>query len=164
MKLMAFDFEYVLDGAENYDTKTMSDEVKEKLKPYVLYFRENDSIGICYNDQKKNIVEVLKEYGEVKLVGEFLNLYTFFNTEDYGWDNVILGNYELDADEIWSEFAKLLKKNEKLLIEAGDNFGDEWHKLEKEAIRSVFDKIIADIKKEIDDAEKDLEERVGMYR
>jgi len=46
MKLMAFDFEYVLDGAENYDTKTMSDEVKEKLKPYVLYFRENDSIGI----------------------------------------------------------------------------------------------------------------------
>jgi len=164
MKLIAFDFEYVLDGAEKYDTRTMSNEVKEKLKPYVLYFREDDSIGICYKDQKENIVKVLKEYGEVKLVGEFLDLYTFFNTEDYGWDNVILGNYELDAGEIWSEFAKLLKKNEKLLFKAGDNFGDEWHKLEKVAIRNVFDKIIADVKKEIEDAEKDLEERVGMYK
>jgi len=164
MKLIAFDFEYVLDGAEKYDTKTMSNEVKEKLKPYVLYFREDDSIGICYKDQKENIVKVLKEYGEVKLVGEFLDLYTFFNTEDYGWDNVILGNYELDADEIWSEFAKLLKKNEKLLFKAGDKFEDEWHKLEKLAIRSVFDKIIVDIKKEIEDAEKDFESRVGMYK
>jgi len=164
MKLKAFDFEYVLDGAENYNPRTMSNEVKEKLKPYVLYFREDDSIGICYKDQKENIVKVLKEYGKVKLVGEFLDLYTFFNIENYGWDNVILGNYDLDADEIWSEFAKLLKKNEELLIEAGNNFGDEWHKLEKAAIRSVFDKIIADIKKEIEDAEKDLENRVGMYK
>ena len=147
MKLIAFDFEYVLDGAENYDAKTMSNEVKEKLKPYVLYFREDDSIGICYKTQKENIIKVLKEYGKIKVVGEFLDLYTFFNTEDYGWDNVILGNYELDADEIWREFAKLLKKNERLLIEAGDKFEDEWHKLEKLAIRNVFDKIIEDIKK-----------------
>jgi len=147
MKLIAFDFEYVLDGAENYDTKTMADEVKEKLKPYVLYFREDDSIGICYKNQKENIVKVLKEYGKVKLVGEFLDLYTFFNTEDYGWDNVILGNYELDADEIWNEFAKLLKKDEKLLIEAGDNFEDEWHKLEKLAIRNIWDNMANDIRK-----------------
>jgi len=164
MKLIAFDFEYVLDGAENYNPRTMSNEVKKKLKPYVLYFREDDSIGICYKNQKENIVKVLKEYGKVKLVGEFLNLYTFFNTEDYGWDNVILGNYELDAGEIWSEFAKLLKKNEQILIDVGDKFEDEWHKLEKLAIRNVFDKIIEDIKKEIEDAEKDFESRVGMYK
>jgi len=164
MKLIAFDFEYVLDGAENYDAKTMSNEVKEKLKPYVLYFREDDSIGICYKTQKENIIKVLKEYGKIKVVGEFLDLYTFFNTEDYGWDNVILGNYELDADEIWSEFAKLLKKNEKLLIEAGNKFEDEWHKLEKAAIRSVWDNMANDIRKEIEYAEKDLEERVGMYK
>ena len=73
MKLKAFDFEYVLDGAENYDTKTMADEVKEKLKPYVLYFREDDSIGICYKTQKENIIKVLKEYGKIKVVGEFLS-------------------------------------------------------------------------------------------
>ena len=164
MKLIAFDFENILYGAENYDRKTMFDEVKEKLKPHVLYLREDDSIGICYKNQKENIIKVLKEYGKVKIVGEFIDLYTFFNTDDYGWDNVILGNYELDADEIWSEFAKLLKKNEKLLIEAGNKFEDEWHKLEKAAIRSVFNKIVVDIKKEIEDAEKDLENRVGMYR
>jgi len=164
MKLKAFDFDDMLYESEKYNRKTMHDEIEEKLKPYVLYFIKNDSIGICLEDKKKDIIRILKEYGQIRLLGNFVNINTFLCSGDYGWDYIQLGNYELDGEEVWVKFGKLLKEKEQILIDAKDNFEVEWNKLQKLAIKNVWNVIVKDTMKELEYAEKDLEERVGMYK
>lgn len=164
MKLKAFDIDDILYNAKNYNNKIMVNEVKEKLKSYVLYFIKDDSVGICLEDQKENIIDILREYGEVNIESNFIDVNKFLCTGDYGWDNIILGNYELDAEEVWSEFGKLLKKHEQNLLNSGEKFEEEWYKLQKLAIKNIFEEIKKDIIKEIECAEKDLNERIGMYR
>jgi len=164
MKLKAFDIDDVLYKSPIYNRNLNLAEVKQKLNPYVLHYVDGDSIGICLTDQKKNIIDVLKDYGEVNTLGNFINADMFLSTGDYGWDYIQLGNYELNGEEVWIEFGKLLKKNEQILIDSGDSFKVEWNKLQKLAIRNIFDKIVSNAKKEIEYAEKDLEERVGMYK
>jgi len=164
MKLKAFDIDDVLYKSQTYTRHSILEEVKQKLNPYVLHYVTDDSIGICLTDQKKNIIEVLKEYGEVNTVGNFINADTFLCMGDYGWDDIQLGNYNLDADEVWKEFGKLLKENEQILLNAGSQFESEWNKLQKFAVKNIFDKMVTDIKKEIEYAEKDFYSRVGMYK
>jgi len=164
MKLKAFDIDDVLYKSPIYNRNLNLAEVKQKLNPYVLCYADGDSIGICLADQKKNIIKVLKEYGEVNTVSNFINADTFLCNGDYGWDYIILGNYELNGEEVWTEFGKILKKNEQILIDSGDSFEVEWNKLQKLALRNIFDEIVNNAKKEIEYAEKDLESRVGMYK
>ena len=163
MKLKAFDIEDVLYKSDIYKSDLL-EEVKQKLKHYVLHFQTGDSIGFCLKEQKKDIIGVLKEYGEVNTAGNFINADTFLSTGDYGWDNIFLGNYELNGEEVWEEFGKVLKENEQILIDAGSQFESEWNKLQKFAVKNIFDKMVADIKKEIEYAEKDFYSRVGMYK
>ena len=164
MKLKAFDIDDVLYKSPIYNRNLNLAEVKQKLSPYVLCCADGDSIGICLIEQKKNIINVLKEYGEVNTVSNFINADTFLCNGDYGWDYIQLGNYELNGEEVWTEFGKLLKKNEQILIDSGDSFEVEWNKLQKLALRNIFDEIVNNTKKEIEYAEKDFESRVGMYR
>lgn len=164
MKLKAFDIDDILIESKVYKRKTMLNEIKEKLNPYVLHFIEEDSIGLCLKEQKNDIIKILKEYGELNTKGNFINADTFLCNGDYGWDNILLGNYELNAEEVWEEFGKLLKRDEQMLLDSGDKFKEEWHKLQKFAIMNIWIEMVKDIRKEIEFAEKDLEERVGMYR
>lgn len=163
MKLKAFDIDDVLYKSKIYKNGLHLKEIKQKLSPYVLYYVTNDSIGICLADQKKNILNVLKEYGEVNTIGNFINADTFLCTGDYGWDDIILGNYELNGEEVWMEFGKVLKENEQILIDSGNEFEVEWNKLQKFALKNIFDNMIEDTKKEIEYAEKDFYSRKGMY-
>jgi len=163
MKLKAFDIDDILPETNIYKTEILVN-AKEKLKPYVLYLTPNDSIGICLAEQKKDIVKVLSEYGKVDARFNFVNADKFLCDGDYGWDDIQLGNYELNGEEVWIEFGKLLKKNEQDLIDVGDKFEEEWNKLQKLAIRNIFDKIVNDAKKEIEYAENDFKSRVGMYK
>jgi len=164
MKLKAFDIDDVFYDNVKYNRKTMLNDVKEKLNPYVLHYATDDSIGICLDDKKKDIVKILSGYGKVNTKGNFININTFLCNGNYGWDDIQLGNYELNGEEVWSEFGKLLKDNEQILIDAGDKFEEEWHKLQKLAIRNIFDRIVNNTAKEIEYAEKDFNERVGMYK
>jgi len=164
MKLKAFDIDDVLYKSPIYNRNLNLAEVKQKLNPYVLHYVTDDSIGICLENQKKNIIDVLKEYGEVNTISNFINADMFLSTGDHGWDYIMLGNYEINAEEVWTEFGKILKKNEQILIDSGNQFDEEWNKLQKFALKKIFDKIVNNAKKEIEYAEKDLESRVGMYK
>jgi len=164
MKLKAFDIDDVLYKSPIYNRNLNLAEVKKKLNPHVLHYVDGDSIGICLADQKKNIIDILKDYGKVNTLGNFINADMFLSTGDYGWDDIILGNYELNGEEVWIEFGKVLKENEQILIDAGSQFKEEWNKLQKFAIKKIFDEKVSDIKKEIEYAEKDFCSRVGMYK
>jgi len=166
MKLKAFDIDQILHESDIYSISNslLLEEIKQKLKPYVLHCLTDDSVVFCLANQKKNIIKVLSEYGKVDTEGHFVNANTFLCDGDYGWDDVILGNYELNGEEVWTEFGKILKKNEQILIDSGESFEVEWNKLQKLALRNIFDEIINNTKKEIEYAEKDFESRVGMYK
>lgn len=162
MKLKAFDVEDILFESDIY-INSMLGEIKEKIKPYVLYLKRDDCIGICLDDQKKDIVKILKEYGKLNLKGNFTNVDTFFINGDYCWDTIYLGNIEIEGESVWEEFSKLLKLNEDLLINAGNKFEEEWYRLQKIALRKVFDIELDIIKKGMDDAEKSFEHHIGIH-
>lgn len=160
MKLKAFDFEQIL--YEHDYSVVRNKEIKEKLKPHVLYFKKDDSIGICLKENKKEIMKILKGYGKTDSEGHFIDVDKFL-TEDYGWDDIILGNYQLNGEEVWSEFGTVLKQNEKVLLNAGDNFEKEWFRLQKTALRNMWNNEVESIKEEIEMAEEDLESLKGFY-
>jgi len=162
MKLKAFDIDDILFETNIYYQIGTIDEIKQKLQPYVLYFKNDDSIGICLEDQKKDIVKILSEYGKLNLKGNFTNLDTFF-IADYDWDNIQLGNIEIDGQIVWKEFGKSLNRNENLLLYAGDKFEEEWYRLQRIALRKALDIELDKIKKNIEIAEKDFEKHMGIH-
>ena len=162
MRLKAFDIDDVLYESSIYYKIGTIEEIKQKLKPYVLYFKKDDNIGICLEDQKKHIIKILSEYGKLNLKGNFTNLDTFF-ISDYDWDNIQLGNIEIDGQIVWKEFSKSLNRNENLFIHAGDQFEEEWFRLQKIALRKVFDIELDKIKKDIELAEKDFDKHIGIH-
>ena len=163
MKLKAFDIDDIFFESDIHYINSKLEEIKQKLKPYVLYFKRNDCIGICLEDQKKDIIEILKEYGKLNLKGNFTNIDTFFINGGYGWDDIYLGNIEIEGDAVWEEFSKSLKRNENLFIHAGTKFEEEWYRLQKIALRKVFDIELDIIKKGIEDAEKSFEHHIGIH-
>lgn len=165
MKLKAFDITDIL--YKNSKVYDLVEEIKEKLKSYVIYFKKNDSIGICFEEQKNIIVKILSEYGETNTIGNFINTDTFFINGGYDWDYIYLGDIQIEGDIAWEEFNKLLKKYEQLLIDAGDNFEEAWYRLQRIALRKVLDNELDRLQKQLNktirDANADYEKYIGLY-
>jgi len=165
MKLKGFAIDEILWDNGNYN-KITENEIKDRLQPYIIYFKKDDSIGVCFQEQKENIVKILKEYGNTDLKSQFINFDNFISSDDYDWDNIFVGEIELDSRIVWKEFGKLIKENESKLINSIDNFENEWYNLQKIALRKVLNKEINKRRKEIDkiinDAEDDYKNYIGI--
>jgi len=77
--------------------------------------------------------------------------------------SIQLGNIEIDGQIVWKEFSKSLNRNENLFIHAGDKFEEEWFRLQKIALRKVFDIELDKIKKDVELAEKDFDKHIGIH-
>jgi len=154
MILKAFDYDDMLyENGKGITSKYK--EMKKKLNPHVLHFIKDDYIGICVQDEIENIVNILKEYGNVNTIGNFLNVDVFFNSDDYDWDNIYIGNIEIEGSNVWEEFGKLVAINEKELSKISKKeFRLLWDKLQKDALKIVLDKEIEKMRKDLEDTIK----------
>jgi len=157
MKLKAFDL---------YDIGLSSDKkLKEKIEPYIKYFVSGDSIAICLQENVKKIKMVIKDNGYDIENLEIMNLDKFYKTSE-GWDYVYLGELEIDGDEVWKEFGKVLKEKEEELLNT-DNYEELWFKYQRLALRNIFNKIVEKeteaFENRIKEAQDDFEKRIGVY-
>lgn len=160
MKLKAFDLYDIVPDREVWEI------IKEKIKSYVIYFTPGDSIGICSQQNVKKIKQIIIEnnYNIEEL--EIMNLDKFYKTCE-GWDYVYLGELEIDGDEVWKEFGKILKEKEEELLNT-DNFEKLWFEYQRAALRNMLDKIIKKetevFENKIEEAQDDFENYIGIYK
>jgi hypothetical protein len=164
MKLKGFDLDEIFDYEFKEDTMN---KIKEELKSYVVYFTKNDTMGICFIEQKQNIVNILKKYKDnTRLSGQFKNVSSFYKDKDYDWDDVYLGELTLQGSKVWSEFAKLLESEEDILIQNIENIEFGWYRLQKIAIRISLtreeNKMKQNLNKMIEEAENEYCEVIGI--
>jgi len=158
MKLKAFDFENILYQSDHFNFP--DEEIKQKLNPYVLYFKKNDTIGICFKENKNDIMKVLKEYGKTEAEGHFVDLDKFFTDDDFDWDNIYMGEIQLEGTLCWKEFGKLLKLNEDSLLSSYDKFEENWYAIQRSALRKVLDNRLGEMKRQLED---DIQEANYYY-
>jgi len=160
MRLKGFDISQILFENNIYNSE-IKYEIINKLKPFTIFF--DDCIGICFIDQKENIINVLKEYGKLSIQGHFINLNSFISSGDISYDYVHIGEFEIDGNEVMKEFSKLIKREENILLNNLENFEEEWYKLQRKALRICLDKEIKVLHDRIKDAEKDLASMKGIF-
>jgi hypothetical protein len=94
-----------------------------------------------------------------------MNLDKFYKTSE-GWDYVYLGELEIDGEEVWKEFGKVLKEKEEELLNT-DNYEEIWFKYQRLALRNIFNKIVEKeteaFENRIKEAQDDFEKRIGVY-
>jgi len=160
MRLKGFDISQILFENNIYNSE-IKYEIINKLKPFTIFF--DDCIGICFIDQKENIINVLKEYGKLSIQGHFINLNSFISSEDISYDYVYIGEFEIDGNEAMKEFSKLIKREENILLNNLKKFKEEWYKLQRKALRICLDKEIKILHDKIKDAENDLASMKGIF-
>jgi len=160
MKLKGFDISEILFKNNIYNSE-IKYEIINKLKPFTIFF--DDCIGICFIEQKENIINVLKEYGKLSTQGHFINLDNFISNEDISYNYIYIGEFEIDGNEAMKEFSKLLKKEENILLNNLENFEEEWYQLQRKALRICLDKEIKILTNKIKKAEIDLKSMKGIY-
>lgn len=159
MKLKGFDIHQILFENDIY-TSELKHEIINKIKPFIIFFDDTMEMGICFIEQKENIINVLKEYGELSIKGHFINLDLFIADEDVCYDYVYIGDFEIDGDEVMKEFSRIIKKGEEKLL---NNFENEWYKMQKEALEICLNKEIKILTDKIENAKDDLEKMKGIY-
>jgi len=160
MKLKGFDISQILFENNIYNSE-IKHEIINKLKPFTIFF--DDCTGVCFVDQKENIINVLKEYGKLSIQGHFINLNSFISSEDISYDYVYIGEFEIDGNEAMKEFSKLIKREENILLNNLENYEEEWYKLQRKALRICLDKEIKILHDKINNAEKELDSMKGIF-
>lgn len=159
MKLKAFDLFDIMDLAEQVI-------IKEKLAPYVKYFVPVDSIVICLQENVKTIKNIIKENGYDTDDLEIINLDKFYKTAE-GWDYIYLGDLEIDGDEAWKEFGKIIKEKEEEFLNT-NNFEEVWFMYQRLALKNILDKTInKEIKafdERIKEAKTDFKNHMGIFK
>lgn len=159
MKLKGFDLDEIFD----YEIENEKiDKIKEELRPYVIYFNKKDTIGICFVEQKLEIVKILKKYkSDIKLLGRFKNLSSIFKDEDYDWGDVILGEIVLDGNKVWYEFAELLESEESVILNHMKNqiesFEFDWYRLQRISLRIALEKKVKEMQEKLNEIVENAE-------